>query len=269
MPLSRGLSFAATIVIAAGALSAVVTADHAWSTYHWLRSSTSSEAQITVINSTTSDWDGFVAVALDDWSRSSVLDMVEDANGSTESTVRRKCAAPDGQVRICNLAYGQNGWLGIAGISIDPNGHITKGYTKLNDTYFAMSYYNKASWKQSVTCQELGHNVGLGHQDENFNNQTLLSCMDYQDPPYPAPNDHDYEQLESIYNHADTSTGGGGCKGRNCAAAAVAELDEPAGWGISLGRRGAKETFLRIDPDGTRHLTHVTWAIGVEGGRAR
>jgi hypothetical protein len=31
---------------------------------------------------------------------------------------------------------------------------------------------------------------------------------------------------------------------------------------MSLGRRGNAETFIRIDPDGTRHVTHVTWAIG-------
>ncbi len=28
---------------------------------------------------------------------------------------------------------------------------------------------------------------------------------------------------------------------------------------FTLGRRGNSETFLRIDPDGTRHLTHVRW----------
>ena len=39
-------------------------------------------------------------------------------------------------VRICNLAYGNTGWLGLASISLDSNGHIVKGYTKLDDTYF-------------------------------------------------------------------------------------------------------------------------------------
>jgi hypothetical protein len=31
-------------------------------------------------------------------------------------------------------------------------------------------------------------------------------------------------------------------------------------WGISLGRRGRHEKYIRIDPDGTRHITFVTWA---------
>jgi hypothetical protein len=206
--------------------------------------------------------------------------MVEDQNGSTSKKDRRQCKGPSGQIRICNLAYGQTGWLGIAGISIDANNHITKGYTKLNDTYFSMTFYNQPDWKQSVTCQELGHNVGLHHQDDNFNNQSLFSCMDYQDPPFEQPNDHDYEQLETIYGHTtdsddsydsgestggDGGGGGGGCnapKGKGCNKSGVGDNNGAIGWGMSLGRRGQLETFIRIDPDGTRHITHVTWAIG-------
>ena len=30
---------------------------------------------------------------------------------------------------------------------MDGNGHITQGYTKLNDTYFNTSYYDMPSWK--------------------------------------------------------------------------------------------------------------------------
>lgn len=126
--------------------------------------------------------------AVSDWSGSDVLNMVEDMSGSTSKKVRRKCNSPDGMVRICNNTYGATGWLGIAGISIDTNNHITKGYTKLNDTYFNTAYYDTYPWKQSVICQEIGHNVSLDHQGEEFTNESLLSCMDYQDPPYEYPN---------------------------------------------------------------------------------
>ena len=251
--------------------SGTAYADHAWSNYHWAR--TASSFDLKIVNSTTADWDGYVTVAIGDWSRSSKLNMVEDPNGNTQSRVRRQCKGPSGQVRICNLAYGQNGWLGIAGISIDTNGHITTGYTKLNDTYFSMAYYNTSEWKQSVTCQELGHDVGLDHQDEDFNNASLLSCMDYQDPPYELPNAHDLEQLETIYGHTDSydsyasdgGGGGGGCNappGKGCNKGEANGHNRDIGWGVSLGRRGQSETFMRIDPDGTRHITHVTWAIG-------
>ncbi len=252
-------------------------AEHAWGPYHWASTSYPKAFNLILVNSTTDDWDNYVTQAVTDWNDSPVMDLVEE-NSSTDSKVRRQCRAPSGQIRICNLAYGQNGWLGIAGISIDPAGHIISGYTKLNDSYFSWAYYNNDSWKQSVTCQELGHNLGLDHQDENFDNGSLFSCMDYQDPPYEFPNAHDYEQLLSIYDHADTydsyaaSSGvdggggdGGGCNapaGKGCNRGEIKGHNGEIGWGISLGRRGQQETFLRIDPDGTRHLTHVTWVVG-------
>jgi len=256
---------------AATAIGGVVLADHSWGNYHWAR--TANSFDLTIVNSTTNDWDPFVSRAVGDWSASSKLDM-EQAVGSTSDRDRRQCRTPEGAVRICNQAYGNTGWLGVAGISIDPNGHIVTGYTKLNDTYFSQAFYNTSAWKQSVTCQELGHNIGLDHQDEDFNNTSLYSCMDYQNPPFEYPNKHDYDQLATIYQHTDSYNsyaggddggGGGTCNappGKGCNKAGVGHGNSRADWGLSLGRRGGKERFLRIDPDGTRHLTFVTWVEG-------
>lgn len=253
-------------------ISSASYATHSWNDYHWAR--TTASFDLAIVNSTTSDWDTYVTQAVGDWSGSSKLNMIEDTSGDTSNKTRRRCTGPAGKVRICNLAYGQTGWLGIAGISLDTNGHITTGYTKLNDTYFSQAYYNQPDWKLSVTCQELGHNVGLGHQDEDFNNQTLESCMDYQDPPHGYANLHDFQQLDTIYGHADSydsyddggsTGGGGGCNsppGKGCNKGATPGHNRDIGWGMSLGRRGQSETFMRIDPDGTRHIVHVTWAIG-------
>ncbi len=113
---------AATGVAVAVAFGVVLVADHSWGDYHWARTTTSFD--LTVVNSTTSDWDPYVARALNDWSASTKLNMIEDPNGSTSDRDRRQCRAPSGAVRICNQAYGNTGWLGIAGISIDTNGHI-------------------------------------------------------------------------------------------------------------------------------------------------
>jgi hypothetical protein len=273
--MTAGVAVAVALFVAVTS-GAVVLADNAWGSYHWAR--TTSSFNLTVINSTTSDWDGYVSQAVLDWSASSRLNMVEDKTGSTANKVRRQCKGPEGMVRICNLAYGNTGWLGIAGISIDANSHIVKGYTKLNDTYFNTTFYDQPNWKQSVTCQELGHNVGLGHQDEDFDNESLFSCMDYQNPPWEYPDDHDLETLDSIYGHTDLydsyasgssgggeEGGGGVCNappGKGCNKAGVGQSNADIGWGMSLGRRGQAETFIRIDPDGTRHITHVTWAEG-------
>jgi len=270
---------AASIAFALAFLTSTTNADNSWGTYHWARQTNSFD--LTVVNSTTDDWDSYVTQAVSDWSVSYELNMVQDpTDGSTSKKVRRQCKAPSGQVRICNLAYGQTGWLGVAGISIDAYSHITKGYTKLNDTYFSMTFYDQPDWKQSVTCQELGHNVGLHHQDVDFNNQSLYSCMDYQNSPWKYPNTHDYDQLATIYGHPDSydsfaSDGGGGggssdpdgggCKappGKGCNKSGIGGNNGDIGWGMSLGRRGQLETFIRIDPDGIRHITHVIWAIG-------
>jgi len=254
------------LVVALGALifSGNCLADHSWSTYHWARTTLSFD--LTVVNSTTSDWTPYVSDAMNDWSMSTKLNMVEE-EGDKSANIRRRCRAPKGKLRICNDTYGNNGWLGIAGISIDGSGHITKGYTKLNDTYFSPSYedgyYYTPAWKQSVACQELGHNIGLDHQDENFHNQSLFSCMDYQDPPFEFPNDHDFEQLESIYEHLDSSDSDDGtCNappGKGCNKAGAKNNN---GWGKSMGRRGNAEVFIRTDQQGIRHLTHVTWING-------
>jgi hypothetical protein len=255
--------------------AALVSADHSWGNYHWAR--TTSSFDLIVVNSTTDDWrTQYVPAAVADWSKSSKLNLVEQA-GSISDKDRRQCRADAGTVRICNMTYGYNGWLGVAGISIDPNGHIVEGYTKLNDSYFNWDYYNTADWKQSVTCQELGHNMGLDHQDEEFDNTSLKSCMDYQDPPWPWANQHDFDQLEAIYGHLDSynsyaegddtggGDGGGACNappGKGCNKLGFGQSRADVGWGISLGRRGAHETFLRIDPDGTRHFTFVRWVEG-------
>ena len=267
------VAIASSVIALAVSVGTAVHATHSWGGHHWARKTVSFD--LVVINSTTPDWDGYVAAATSDWSASPVFNLVEDPNGATGDRDRRQCRAPEGKVRICNSTYGQTGWLGIAGISLDAAGHIITGYTKLNDTYFATSTYNSPDWKQSVTCQELGHNLGLDHQDEDFNNVSLTSCMDYQNPPYPYADEHDFEQLSSIYAHTDTynsyattdsgSGGGGACTappGKGCNRSGVGQDSAETGWGISLARRGRHETFLRIDPDGTRHVTFVTWVDG-------
>ena len=273
MAKTRGTRTVVLTLALTAALTTTVQGDHAWGPYHWAR--TTRTFTLTVVNSTTSPWHSYVSMALADWSRSGIVGFAEVA-GSTSNRDRQQCRPPAGQVRICNLEYGFNGWLGVAGITVDGEGHILTAYTKLNDTYFNTGYYGSGDWRQSVACQELGHDLGLDHQDEDFDNLTLETCMDYQDPPWPFPNAHDYDQLVTIYEHMDgydsyVTTGpadGGGSDGGTCTAppgkgcnkATVGQSNSPNGWGISLGRRGAGERFIRIEPDGTRHLTYVTWA---------
>ena len=108
---------------------------------------------------------------------------------------------------MCNGAYGNNGWLGIASIWATGD-HITQGTVKLNDTYFDTAQYNTPAWRNLVMCQEVGHTFGLDHQDENFTNPNLGTCMDYTNSPASnqRPNAHDYQQLQTIYAHLDSTS---------------------------------------------------------------
>ena len=162
-------------------------------------------------------------------------------------------------MEVCSSAYGNTGWLGVAQIWLS-GGHIAQGAVKLNDTYFSTSTYNTPAWRNLVTCQEVGHTFGLAHQDENFSNPPLGSCMDYSSDPTPNqhPNAHDYEELGIIYAHVDATT----TVGAMPAAMATGNLSHPGTWGESVESThgGRQETYVRDFGGGHSVITFVTWA---------
>jgi hypothetical protein len=200
----RLLSLVLLVVVVA---AVPVFGSHAWGTYHWSR--TTSQIAPPVHNNVTSAWDSYLDRAVADWNQSTVIESPYGGAYGPISSVKR-CTSSTGKIEVCNAKYGRNGWLGIAGISLS-GGHIVKGYTKLNDTYFNMAQYNTPAWKRMVTCQEVGHDYGLAHVNENFNDPNTGSCMDYTNNPArndgagtnEYPNAHDYSMLQSIYNHTD------------------------------------------------------------------
>jgi hypothetical protein len=254
---------AALLVVASPAL-----ANHAWGSYHWERAS--NPVNLTIYDCVDSRWDSFLNEAISDWNHSSVINLTK---GSGCPTTTRKCSAPAGEIVVCNDTYGNSGWLGIAGISVSGS-HITSGYTKLNDTYYCSGCsYDTPEWRDMVTCQEIGHDLGLGHQDENFNNANLNTCMDYTNLPASndAPNNHDYNQLSDIYSHLDGGSGGGGggCKGKNCAQAPPAmndiELDGLGQFGpmVYMSSNGHQTRHELDFGNGFKRITHVTWAVSL------
>jgi hypothetical protein len=249
-------------------------ASHSWGNYHWAR--TSNPFTLKVVDAVSGTWDPFLDEAISDWSGSSVLNLVRDGAGTNP----KKCTAITGKILACNAAYGQRGWLGIATIWASGD-HITKATTKLNDTYFGMAQYNTPAWRRLVTCQEIAHDFGLDHQDENFNNANLGTCMDYtSDPDGPPsnehPNSHDFQQLVTIYTHTDNSTTiassvaatdfGIRTVGRPAGPAASDNEpgDSPAEWGRAIGTdaQGRPNVYLKELGGGQRKITHVLWAPG-------
>lgn len=199
----RGFVLAAVAATAA-VLVGTALASHSWGSYHWAR--TSNPFTLKVGDNVDSRWDAYLDQAVSDWSSSSVLDLAKVAGG----TRPKNCRPTAGRIEVCNARYGNTGWLGLAQIWVSGS-HITQAVAKLNDTYFDTSTYDTVGWRSLVMCQEVGHDFGLGHQDENFNNTPITphTCMDYHVPgttELEHPNQHDYEQLETIYGHLDSST---------------------------------------------------------------
>lgn len=181
-------------------LSAPAGASHSWGGYHWARQS--NPFALKLGDNVSSLWDGNLALASSDWSQSTVLDTT-----IVTGQAKGNCRPTKGRVEVCNKSYGFNGWLGVAQIWLGGN-HITQGIVKMNDSYMSSAPYNTNAWRQFVMCQEIGHAFGLDHQDENFGNANLGTCMDYTNDPSTNqhPNQHDYGQLVTIYSHLDSST---------------------------------------------------------------
>ena len=242
------------------ALQSSPSANHSWGGYHWAR--TANPFTVKLGDDVSTDWDGHLATASGDWSQSDVLDTVV-VPGRTNP---RYCRPTAGQDEVCNARYGNTGWLGVAQIWV--NGlHITQGTVKLNDTYFNTPTYNTYAWRQFVACQEVGHTFGLDHQDTNFNNANLGSCMDYTNDPDGAgpgtatdnehPNTHDYVELDIIYAHLDSST-----TIKSSPGASSANLDSPSSWGrlMKTTHGGRRQVFERDFGNGERVVTFVIWA---------
>ena len=246
-------------LMAAAGLTATLTATHAWGNYHWAR--TSNPFTLKAGDNVSSTWDSYLTTAASDWNASDVLNVVVVAGTKNPRT----CKPTAGRIEVCNATYGNNGWLGIAQIWANGD-HITQAVTKVNDTYFNTSTYNKPEWRQLVMCQEVGHDFGLDHQDEEFGNANLGTCMDYTNSPGTNmhPNAHDYEELDLIYAHTDSSTTVGATVLPKAMPPAMGQIDfdTPGQWGrlVSSNANGRSQVFELDFGRGNKVITHVFWA---------
>ena len=250
MPRSpRRLFVTALLAVAVSALPSLALGNHSWGGYHWARQS--NPFTLKVGDNLSSTWDPILNTTISDWSQSTVLDLTKVAG----LTRPKPCKATTGRVEVCNASYGNNGWLGIAQIWITGSTHIVQGITKVNDYYFNTPTYNTTAWRNLVMCQEVGHTLGLDHQDENFNNGNLGTCMDYTNNPgtNQHPNQHDYQQLESIYSHLDSTT---------TVLSVASSFGNASGWGQLMSSSARDRTSIyRLDlGNGQSVITHVIWA---------
>lgn len=257
------VGIALAVAGAVGAAS-VANADHAWGSYHWGR--TGGTFTVKLGDNVSPAWDASLALASADWTLSSVLDTTIVPGSNLRNP--KLCRAKAGQGEVCNAKYGNNGWLGIASVWASGS-HITQGTVKLNDTYFSTATYNTLAWRNLVMCQEVGHIFGLNHQDETFGNPNLDTCMDYTNNPESNqhPNTHDYEMLETIYAHIDSTT----TASQSTASARMPDVDleDSREWGREIRRSsdGRTSLFERDLGKGRKVFTHVFW-VEEHGGEA-
>jgi hypothetical protein len=240
--------------------STSASANHSWGNYHWAR--TSNPFTLKVGDNVSSAWDAYLDEAIADWNPSSVLELSKVAG----STRPKNCRPTAGRIEACNARYGNTGWLGIAQIWINGN-HITQATTKVNDTYFETPQYNTPAWRELVMCQEIAHDFGLDHQDEAFGPPNLGTCMDYTNDPDGGgaygpsnvdPNAHDFEQLEIIYAHLDSTS----TIGSMPAGFANADVHAVENWGekVHESADGRSALYVRDFGNGYKIFTHVFWA---------
>lgn len=260
------LSTALLAVVAAAPPS---SASHSWGKYHWAQSG-STEVTVQLGDNLTDAWDTLLPVvtsasnaATVGWDDSPVL-----ATPIVGGAGNANCGPVAGRVEVCNGAYGETGWLGIASIWTS-RGHIVQGTAKQNDTYFNQPPYNTTEWRQYVLCQEVGHTFGLDHVDETFDNANLGTCMDYTSDPSggvgglanTAPNQHDLEQLAAIYNgHHATKGGGRPAKASSTSDTAVG--NDASSWGTLIRGtpREGTSLYARQLAGDAQIFTFVIWA---------
>ena len=260
MKLNRLAAIVAGAVVIVGA-SLTASASHSWNNYHWARTTSSFTLQTldsTVSNGTNMNWPSLLRTAASQWSQSTKLDLsVQPYDNS--SRARKRCTAVAGKIRVCNNTYGNNGWLGLASINLDSKGHISQGTAKMNDSY--ASYYNSDSNEAPhVMCQEVGHTFGLGHTSEDGSTQN--TCMDYSSSPTStSPNQHDYDELATIYSHTDSYNS------YSTSTALSVEQKAMAGtnpMGVRVRKGIFDETWVADDGKGGLWVHHVTLAPGYE-----
>ena len=237
------------VVAVVGANASVAAANHSWGNYHWAR--TANPFTLQLGDNLSGSWDPLLAQASSDWSKSTVLDTVV-----VPGQAKGKCRPTAGRVEVCNGNYGYNGWLGLAQIWLSGS-HITQGTTKMNDSYLSSGY--SAVNKQHVICQEVGHTFGLDHQDES--GADLNTCMDYSSQlDNPSPNQHDYDQLVTIYAHLDSFTTVGAA-----VSTGLAGSEHASPVAVERSDRLASSTIVEEYADGSKLVTHVLWALGGAG----
>ncbi len=251
-----------------GGSASLVEANHSWNGYHWnITARETTKYPLRIGDNLSASWDATLLAVSTDWNKSVIKNKV--VAGASNSN----CDPVAGRTEVCNGLYGENGWLGLTQVWISPGTepHITQVTIRLNDSYNAIEPFNTNAWKTETLCHEIGHAYGLDHQDSDFSNANLGTCLDYTNDPDGtaynqmsnlSPNQHDYDVIKSVYNHKHGTT-----KGQASIATTYNVVDSVTAittdWGTpdndSHDHGEKKSKYVKELSDGTKVVTHVTW----------
>lgn len=266
--------------------------DYQWGTYHWEYDGNAPlTLNVSYKFSSDATWLGFHEASLSLWNDhpESMLNLVN--GGEATHTSSKRCTPIRGEIVVCADKYGQRGWVGIAEINASGD-HITQAVVKYNDTYYAYAFYNNDEQRDFVTCHEVGHTLGLGHEDVTFDNPNHQTCMDYTEDPYgnsglgpydnsiPGPSDWTILNSSTAYGHShDGGTDPGPdpdptpCRGgpKKCGNGAFAfrevgqaapAYEGPYGRAVGYDGQGRPNEFVQDLGAGNRKITFIMWARG-------
>lgn len=101
--------------------------------------------------------------------------------------------------------FGFTGWLGLARILDNAGCVILRADALMNRTYLDDPSYDETA-DRHVSCQELGHDLGLDHRKGPKNR----TCMNDQTVIFPDFDAHDADTVAGITDAPACSGGGGG-----------------------------------------------------------
>lgn len=183
---------------------------------HWpSTSSFSKERDIPLYDSTASTtngsrWRNWLGDARYDWSRSSLIALSMSRTGGDSYN----CPFNDYGIKVCSYSSYPGSYAGVAEFIL-VYGHMRTVRVRLDDEGSGLNYPNDsclappadepgscATYAHAVTCQEVGHALGLGHTG----GATCMGNGYFADSAYEVhPNGHDYDALGTSTGHFDAS----------------------------------------------------------------
>jgi hypothetical protein len=152
------------------------SASHGWQS-HW--ASSSSVRRLDLGDCVAGHWDNYKATVATWWSTPTRLDATFQG-----------CQVSGVEGNAYSANYGATGWDGYATVWWDGSRHTTSAKVQLNNYR-----YLNATTARAIFAHEVGHVAGLAHSSNTLMCSPLCG--------YLQPTQHDYDQLDATYGHAD------------------------------------------------------------------